>query len=220
MSIKVLIVDDDEVFLKDVQGYLKTFNIESEAVNRGQAALEIVSKFDGFDALVTDLVMGDMSGGELIREVKKLRPDLPVVVVTGFPTIDTAVDSIKSGAVEYVSKPLKSYDFCNKIKKVIEEKRLQENRTEQYINPLFTSAAALRCISHPKRTMILNLLYERDGPMRFTEIRESLGFEDPPNLSFHLKALLKHKILTQNKEKAYFLTPFGKKICRGLKNLR
>jgi DNA-binding NtrC family response regulator len=104
MSIKILIVEDDDrlrdVLLEAValEGY------DSRGMSTADAALELLRR-ESFDLMVTDVTMPGMSGLELLRHVPRLRPDLLTIVITAYGTVDVAVEAMKRGATDFITKP-------------------------------------------------------------------------------------------------------------------
>jgi YesN/AraC family two-component response regulator len=77
----------------------------------------------GYDVLITDIKMPGMDGMELFKTVKAANPDVAVIIVTGFGTIDSAVAAIRLGAEDYITKPFNVDDILIKLKKLKEKKR-------------------------------------------------------------------------------------------------
>uniref|UniRef100_C6E819 DNA-binding transcriptional regulator NtrC n=1 Tax=Geobacter sp. (strain M21) TaxID=443144 RepID=C6E819_GEOSM len=128
---KILICDDEEGILIYLKKLLKTQGYLVETFDCGAALLRRLKDGDPSDAdlLLQDVRMPDMDGITVLKEVKALRPPLPVVVMTAFGTIDAAVETIKMGAYDYVTKPFPKEKILSVIKNALEkEQLLQENR--------------------------------------------------------------------------------------------
>ncbi|MDD2899532.1 MAG: sigma-54 dependent transcriptional regulator [Desulfuromonadaceae bacterium] len=100
-----LLIVDDEAAIRD--GLKRVFEGESflvETCSSGFSAIEVMQHHE-FDLIITDLKMPGMSGIEVLKSVRTLQPDIPVIMITGYATIDTAVEAIKNGAADYISKP-------------------------------------------------------------------------------------------------------------------
>src|SRR5205814_3744313 len=78
-----------------------------------------------FDLLITDLKMPKMTGIELLAEAKKLKPDMPVVVMTAFATVSTAVEAMKLGAYDYIQKPFDGEEIKLLVERTLEHSRLK-----------------------------------------------------------------------------------------------
>ncbi len=105
IAAKVLVVDDDASFRRVLEYHLKEAGYDVTCAENGKVALELFS-VDRHQAVLTDLDMPQLSGLELLRQIKKLSPDTPIIVITAYGTIDSAVDAMKSGAFHYLTKPL------------------------------------------------------------------------------------------------------------------
>jgi len=101
---KVLVVDDEQNMRIAMFEAIKRGGHEVAVAENGRMALDIIQK-NPPDLVITDIRMPEMSGIELLRKIKELRPELPVVIITGYATIDTAVEAMKLGAFDYILKP-------------------------------------------------------------------------------------------------------------------
>ena len=119
---RVLIVDDEPRILLLMKGLLKTNGYEVETAKDGAAALEIV-RAGGVDIVVTDLRMQPMDGMALFREVHAASPDVPVILLTAYASVETAIDAMKSGIFDYLTKPFKVEDMLACLKRAEEKIR-------------------------------------------------------------------------------------------------
>ena len=103
---RILVVDDDASTRKAMSIGLSQDGYDVVTADSAEAALPLLLQ-DSFDALVTDVVMGGMSGIALLRRVRELRQGLPVIVITGFGSIDSAVEAMREGAADYLPKPIR-----------------------------------------------------------------------------------------------------------------
>ena len=101
---KILCVDDEDVILDSFRKILVLDGYSVDTVTSGYQALNLI-KSHHYDFVFTDLKMPEMDGVEVTKSVKYLRPDIDVIIVTGYATVETAVDSMKLGAMDYVQKP-------------------------------------------------------------------------------------------------------------------
>ncbi len=114
---RILAVDDEAVILDSFRKILVLAGFSVDTVEDGREALTLVRQND-YDFLFTDLKMPYMDGVEVVKSVKHLRPDLDVAVITGFGTIETAVETMAQGAVDYVQKPFTEEElvaFANRL---------------------------------------------------------------------------------------------------------
>ena len=101
---RILCVDDEEVILDSFRKILVLDGYSVDTVETGQEALGLVQTRD-YDFVFTDLKMPAMPGTEVAKSVKHLRPDIDVVIITGYATVESAVEVMKHGAMDYVEKP-------------------------------------------------------------------------------------------------------------------
>jgi len=121
---RILAVDDQRYFRQLLEGMLAEEGFEVQTASGGEEALEILDRA-AFDILLTDLVMPQMDGNELVHRVKERNPDLDVVVVTGVVDVKTAVDSIKLGASEYLLKPFDRETLASTLEGVLHRRRMR-----------------------------------------------------------------------------------------------
>jgi DNA-binding NtrC family response regulator len=125
---RILIADDQEMMRDSLAGNLAREGHDVVACGDGAAA---VAKLQGsrFDLLITDLKMPRMTGMELLAEAKRLRPEMPVVLMTAFATVNTAVEAMKLGAYDYIQKPFDGDEIKMLIERTLEHSRLiRENQ--------------------------------------------------------------------------------------------
>jgi len=115
---RILAVDDEAVVLDSFRRILVLEGYNIDTVQSGPEALSLVRRND-YDFVFTDLKMPDMDGVEVVKAVKHLRPDVDMVVITGYGTIETAVETMQSGACEYVQKPFSADELAAFINKLL-----------------------------------------------------------------------------------------------------
>jgi DNA-binding NtrC family response regulator len=123
MSLKILIAEDEEITLKHLVYALEKEGYYVTGKGNGMDALKCFES-ESFDILLADIKMPKMDGITLLNEVKQNYPDTEVIIITGFGSIDTAVDAMKKGAADYVTKPFNLDELILKIRKIQEKKRL------------------------------------------------------------------------------------------------
>jgi CheY-like chemotaxis protein len=115
---RILAVDDEAVVLDSFRRILVLEGFSVDTVEHGPEALGLVQRND-YDFVFTDLKMPDMDGVEVVKAVKHLRPDVDVVVITGYGSIETAVQTLQQGACEYVQKPFTADELGEFAKKLL-----------------------------------------------------------------------------------------------------
>jgi two-component system cell cycle response regulator len=121
---RILAVDDQRYFRELLEGMLAEEGFEVQTASGGKEALEILDRA-AFDILLTDLVMPQMEGNDLVRRVKQRNPEQDIVVVTGIVDVKTAVESIKLGASEYLLKPFDRETLAHTLEGVLHRRRLR-----------------------------------------------------------------------------------------------
>lgn len=125
---KILVVDD-ELLLRDL--LFEFFNNNGytvEAVDGGRKALDCLSK-DAFDVALIDLRMPEMDGIQLTQAIRQSDPDLPVIIMTAYPSFDSAVRALREKAYDYVVKPFKIPHLAVIVERAIKEHELiRQNR--------------------------------------------------------------------------------------------
>ena len=129
MGARILIVDDEEGMREVCSDSLEQIpDVTLVTCSDPQEALKVLAN-DDFDLLLTDIRMPGMSGVELLERAREHDPELPVVMITGFPSVETAVASLKLGAVDYLTKPFLPDELVANVTRFLEERRLRsENR--------------------------------------------------------------------------------------------
>jgi len=124
----ILIVDDEKNYLVVLEALLSAEGYEIVTANDAKAALATVREAD-LDMVITDMKMPGMSGMELLEKCKKTKPELPVIMMTAFGTIEMAVEAMKKHAYDYIQKPFENEQLKLTVKKALENYRLvKENR--------------------------------------------------------------------------------------------
>ncbi len=122
-KVNILIVDDEEIVRESLANWLEEDGYEVEAAENGARALERLPAKDWNLAMV-DLKMPGMDGIQLMDEIRKVRPDTIVIIMTAYATVDTAVQAMKKGAYDYIVKPFNPEDLSITIRKIIEHQKL------------------------------------------------------------------------------------------------
>ena len=114
MGKKVLILDDEAVILKTCTDILSGTGLEVMTTTSVQECFDIAAR-EEIDLFVTDIMMPELNGVEVIRRLRKENPTLTVLVITGYPSMDTARDVMRLGAYDYIPKPFTPKEFSNTV---------------------------------------------------------------------------------------------------------
>jgi DNA-binding NtrC family response regulator len=123
---RILIADDDEQIRGLLVDYFHTLGYETVVAANGAEALANLSQYD-IDCILSDLIMPDMDGIELLKQIRMQEKKIPFIIITGFPTVDSAIEAMKEGAYDYVSKPLKLNEVRFKVERVLHIKTLERS---------------------------------------------------------------------------------------------
>jgi DNA-binding response OmpR family regulator len=115
---KILAVDDEPVVLESLRKILVLNGYSIDTVETGQEALSLVRQ-RSYDFVFTDLKMPGMNGVDVTKGVKHLRPDIDVVIITGYATIESAIETMRLGALDYVQKPFSEDELAGFVKKLV-----------------------------------------------------------------------------------------------------
>jgi len=115
---RILCVDDEEVILDSFRKILVLDGYCVDTVQNGKEALGLIQSHH-YDFVFTDLKMPEMDGVDVVKSVKHMRPDIDVIVITGYATVETAVECMKFGAVDYVQKPFTEDELLAFVKKIL-----------------------------------------------------------------------------------------------------
>lgn len=124
---KILCVDDEDVILDSFRKILVLDGYSVDTVTSGKEALHLIQSHH-YDFVFTDLKMPEMDGVEVTKAVKHLRPDIDVIIITGFATVETAVEVMKYGAMDYVQKPFTEDELLDFTKNSLIERKERINK--------------------------------------------------------------------------------------------
>ncbi len=135
---RILCVDDEEVILSSFRKILVLDGYSVDTVETGQEALGLIQKHH-YDFVFTDLKMPMMDGVEVTKSVKHLRPDIDVIIITGYASVETAVETMKYGAMDYVQKPFTEDELIAFVQKALikrQDKILKQLKPKVHITNL------------------------------------------------------------------------------------
>jgi diguanylate cyclase (GGDEF)-like protein len=175
---KILIVDDDEQITKLLNFFLSSKGYECTTASNGKEALEKVHE-EEFDFVITDIKMPEMDGILLTRELLRIRPDISVMVMTGFTSEYTEEDAMDTGANDFIKKPFTLAEFSARLQRIIRERnRLLDLQNLAFIDALtglpnrnmFLDRAS-QAVAHGKR-------YNHPLALLFLDVDQFKGVND------------------------------------------
>lgn len=120
---KILIVEDEKDIQEVLAEALKIWGYETVVANNGEEGLQRF-KEQAFSMVITDIRMPKMDGLTMLKQIREKDPIIPILVVTGYPSVDSAVESLMKGADYYIVKPINMDDLHAKIGKAFEAKKV------------------------------------------------------------------------------------------------
>lgn len=122
---KILIVDDEKIALKNLEHVMRKEGYQVTATQSGQNALKHLEE-QYFDVILTDLRMEKVDGMQILKKCRELHPDAEVIMITGYATLESAVNAMKQGAFYYIAKPFKLDEVRKVVKEAVEKVRLKK----------------------------------------------------------------------------------------------
>ena len=201
---KILVVDDDLELRENLHEVLEDNGFSVALAENGEIALGKLS-VENFDLVLLDSVMPGMDGTATLPLIRRDHPKTKVIMLTAFSTINNAVEAMRSGADDYMTKPFKIDELLVAIRRCLEKAKF--NRCDELIN----SDEMFKCLANKTRRKALLLLHQ-ETQLKFMDITRKLGIDDHTKVNFHLKALKEANLIQQNNGKYYQLSAQGKKI--------
>jgi two-component system response regulator PilR (NtrC family) len=163
----VLVVDDEEIMREILEALLTRDGYDVQLASNGAEGVEL-ARARAFDAAVVDVMMPGMDGLQTLAELKKLDDELPVIMVTAFASVETAISAMKSGAFDYITKPFKNDEVLVVLRNAVERRRLIAENTALRQN---LQAQAVRFSGvigrSPRMKQVFNLIIQA-APSRST----------------------------------------------------
>lgn len=199
----ILIVDDDTGVRSGLSRFLQIKKYRTDEASSGEAAIKMAYTNE-YDVIILDQVLPKMCGTDTLVELKKITPQSKIIMVTGFGTINDAIDAIRKGASEYVRKPFDTDELLTVINRCLEENIFNQGLEKLDLD--FT----LSTLSNPLRRNILKLIESHNG-IHLMKIAKELGIDDHTKVVFHLKNIMSTGLIEKDEEKGYHLTREGRK---------
>jgi DNA-binding NtrC family response regulator len=124
-TVKLLIVDDERIALRNLEHVMKKEGYDVTSTQSGMNALKLLDEMQ-FDVVLTDLRMEKIDGMQVLAKSRERHPDSEVIMITGFATLDSAVDAMRHGAFHYISKPFKLDEVRQVVKEAVAKVKLKK----------------------------------------------------------------------------------------------
>ena len=200
-KIKILVVDDEKVIRDGCSRVLSGKGYDVITAENGQAALDILAK-EPLDIILLDLKMPVMSGEEVLEITGEKYPDIPVIIITGHGTVDTAVECMKKGAYDFITKPFQIDQFLLIITRAAEKRNL-EQKARQFEQENIRNLYDLNLEKSRLKTIInymgngvmvtnrnLEVVLHNPALMRLMEISEEVENPAPISTIIHDESLI------------------------------
>jgi DNA-binding NtrC family response regulator len=123
----LLIIEDEERMRRLLELVLKQEGYELMLADSGEEGIRLLNNGTRIDLIVTDLQLGHSSGLDVLEAAKRVLPGVPVVIITGFGTVKSAVEAMQKGAYDYISKPVDHDELKIVISRALEQRRLSQD---------------------------------------------------------------------------------------------
>ena len=154
---KALVIDDEQVVLDSVTKILTDENYEVDVSLSGRKGLEDAIQRD-YDIVLTDIRMPDIGGMRVLRDIRRAKPSLPVVMITGYASVESSVQAMKLGAADYIEKPFTPDQLLKAVASALDIAATQEPEEQELIHKEEMIKVLERASSDSE--FIANLLYQ------------------------------------------------------------
>ncbi|MBC8548567.1 MAG: response regulator [Candidatus Brocadiales bacterium] len=158
ININILIIDDDKDICATLKKVLTLDGYKVKTLSKPETALRELQK-NTYHLIILDLKMPEIKGEDLLREIRKLDEDISVIILTAFPSVDSAVVALQSQVYDYIKKPFKNSELRDKIRSAMKSKNLILEPDEELNIKIGIKVRALR----GKNRLTLKELAERTG---------------------------------------------------------
>ncbi|SJL84070.1 response regulator [Vibrio palustris] len=204
MTLQLLLAEDDPQLREVLQEALTIEGFEVIACNNAEDALDKAAE-QSFDLALFDVVMGGMTGIDALTQLRRLQPNIGVIVTTAFATVNLAVDAMKKGADEFLTKPFNLAALSVTLKRVHAEHAPKANIDESDHDSIFSA------LSNPiRRSVVKQLKIHRK--LKFMDLCRVVGIEDHTKFNFHLRQLVNSGLVVKEEGRVYSLTDQGLQI--------
>lgn len=157
-TIRILIIDDDKDICEYMQILLSQSGYDVHTQTDPKAALELL-KDEEFHVVVLDIMMPEISGIEMLERIRDFDSDISIIIFTGYPSVDTAVTSMKYNVSDYIKKPFDVDEFNQTLEKILREKGLLTDPEEELLATIGKSLRRMR----KDRSLTLKQMARRTG---------------------------------------------------------
>jgi len=201
MSINILLAEDDLDLREAITEALNSEGFHVTACESAELAISC-SMRSQYDLAVLDMVMEGMSGVDAIMMLKQNNPNIGILIITAFGTIDSAVNAMKKGADEFLTKPFDLQTLSITLKKVNALKNLKYPTLNKDSDEVFSALA------NPIRRNVISQLKVHQK-LKFMDLCRLVGIDDHTKFNFHIRQLIKSGLVIKDIDKSYQLSKTG-----------
>jgi len=208
MNKHVLLIEDDQALNESLCAVLEYEGYTITSVDSVEAAMAQIES-QPVDLVLTDVMLNGMSGVEGLTLLKYRYPNVAIIVMTAYATVDVAVDAMKRGADEFLTKPFDMDTLIVCAQKVIRQHEPRSIREERDDDLVFSALA------NPIRRAVIKQLkiYQR---VKFMDLCRLVEIDDHTKFNFHLRQLVSSGLVKKLNHKEYTLTELGKEFSASL----
>jgi DNA-binding NtrC family response regulator len=130
---RALVIDDEQIVLDSVKKILAQEGFDVDMSSSGRTGLDLAIK-NIYDVVLTDIRMPEIGGMRILRDVKRARPSVPVVIMTGYATVQSAVRAMKLGATDYIEKPFTLEELVQAVKAAIDVAKVSAPEEQKVVH--------------------------------------------------------------------------------------
>jgi PAS domain S-box-containing protein len=133
MKTNVLVIDDEESIRFTFENFLSNEGYSVSTAKDYDEAISVLSQIE-FDVVFTDIILGNRTGIDILREIKKRENNCPVIMVTGYPNVETASEAVRIGAFDYIPKPVRQTELIHIAQRALQHKRIHDENEKYRLN--------------------------------------------------------------------------------------
>ncbi|MCF4174176.1 response regulator [Vibrio sp. McD22-P3] len=208
MTLRLLLAEDDKELQEALIEALSLESFDVVAFDNAEDAIE-AALVQHFDVALLDVVMPGITGIEALSSLRRIHPNIGIVISTAFATVDVAVDAMKKGADEFLTKPFNLTTVSTTLKRIHAQRSPKSPKLERDDDLVFSA------LSNPIRRQVLKQL-RLHRKMKFMDLCRVVAVEDHTKFNFHLRQLVKAGLVFKGEGKIYSLTQMGLQVHSGL----
>jgi DNA-binding NtrC family response regulator len=131
--LKALVIDDEQIVLDSVRKILSSAEFAVDVSLSSPGGLDLALK-QNYDIVLTDIRMPEIGGMRILRDIKRTKPSLPVVIITGYATVDSAVQAMKLGASDYIEKPFTPEELVKRVQQALKKATTEKPEEQKVIH--------------------------------------------------------------------------------------